>query len=172
VQVAAAIVRHDEDVLLVLQGAHGEEPFWALPGGIVEDGELVVEGLLREIREETGLAVEPGRLAFVREVDELRPVRLTPRRPPVGYHLTVWVFEAARWSGELGADDPDRYVRHAEFVPRADALERLRRTAWLELVADYLEGHVQPASLLFERRHADGRVEAVARIPDAGTSSL
>jgi 8-oxo-dGTP diphosphatase len=154
-------VRRGDEVLLVLQGAAGEELFWALPGGIVEDGELVVEGLLREVAEETGLVVEPGGLAFVRQVDERRPVPLTPRRPPVGYHLTVWVFEVAGWSGELGADDPDGYVHEAAWVALGDAVERLRRTPWLEIVADYLEGRVERGSIRFERRQEDGTVETI-----------
>jgi 8-oxo-dGTP diphosphatase len=142
-------------VLLVLQGAPGEEPFWALPGGIVERDELVVEGLVREVSEETGLTIEPGRLAFVRQVDERRPVPLTPRRAPVGYQLTVWVFETAGWSGELGADDPDGVVHEAAFVPLREAVERLRRTSWLELAADYLEGRVEPGSVHSERNSFD-----------------
>jgi ADP-ribose pyrophosphatase YjhB (NUDIX family) len=113
---------------------------------------------VREVAEETGLAVEPGRLAFVREVDERRPVPLTSRRPPVGYHLTVWVFEAAGWSGELDSRDPDGYVHEAHFVPLDDAVERLRRTTWLEIVADYLEGRIEPGTLHAERRHEDGRI--------------
>jgi 8-oxo-dGTP diphosphatase len=155
-------VRRGDDVVLVFQGARGEEPFWALPGGIVEDGELVVEGLLREVAEETGLVIELGRLAFVRQIDERRPVPLTPRRPPVGYHLTVWVFEAAGWRGELEADDPDGFVHEAAFVPLGEAVERLRRTHWLEQVADYLEGAVEPGSLHFERWNEDG---GVTRLP-------
>ena len=146
-------MRHGDDVLLVLQG---REPFWAIPGGIVEEDELVVEGLVREVAEETGLAIEPGRLAFVRQVDERRNVPLTPRRPPVGYHLTVWVFEAADWNGEVEANDPDGYVHEAAFVPVDEAVERLRRTAWLEIVADYLDGRIEPGSVHFERWNEDG----------------
>ena len=140
----------------MLQGAAGEALFWSLPGGIVEDDELVVEGLVREVTEETGLAIEPGRLAFVRQIDERRPVPLTPRQPPVGYHATIWVFEAAGWSGDLGPDDPDGVVHEAAFVPLGDAVERLRRTPWLEIVADYLEGRIEPGFVRCERP-AQGR---------------
>ena len=140
----------------MLQGRREEDLFWALPGGIVEDDELVVEGLVREVAEETGLAIETGRLAFVRQVDERRRVPLTPRRPPVGFHLTVWVFEAATWSGELGAVDPGGVVHGAAFVPLGEAVEHLRRTPWLEIVADYLVGRVEVGTLRFERWHDDG----------------
>jgi len=40
----------------------GKEPlkgYWSLPGGILETGELLAEGVRREVREETGLEIEP-----------------------------------------------------------------------------------------------------------------
>jgi 8-oxo-dGTP diphosphatase len=160
--VAAAIVRRGDEVVLVLQGARGEEPFWSLPGGVVDEGELVPEALAREVHEEAGLTIElPLRLAFVRQVDSREPVQLIGRRPGIGFLLTVWVFEADAWSGEVAAQDPDGFVSEARLVPVAEAVERLRRTSWLGIVADYLEGEVEPGSLRFERRHEDGRIEVI-----------
>lgn len=40
----------------------GKEPlkgFWSLPGGLLEVGEKLADGIRREVREETGLDVEP-----------------------------------------------------------------------------------------------------------------
>jgi ADP-ribose pyrophosphatase YjhB (NUDIX family) len=56
-----AFVERDGEVLLVKQDGR-----WLLPGGEVEDGESHAEALVRELDEETGVAVDPGeRLAVV-----------------------------------------------------------------------------------------------------------
>lgn len=159
--VAAAIIRRGDQIVLVLQGAHGEEPFWALPGGVVEHDELVPEGLVREVLEETGLAIRlPAPLAYVRQIQNRRPSQLVEHRGPGdGYLVTVWLFDVDSWDGEIGARDPDGVVHEALFVPIEEAVERLRRTHWLELAADYLEGRVEPGSLIFERWDEDGSVE-------------
>jgi len=37
---------------------------WAIPGGFLESGESLVEGAVREVREEAGIHLEPERLQF------------------------------------------------------------------------------------------------------------
>jgi mutator protein MutT len=58
-----AVIRDDKGRLLVVKRGH--EPgagLWSLPGGRIESGETDAEALVREIREETGLEIEPGPL--------------------------------------------------------------------------------------------------------------
>ena len=58
---AAGIVYKDGKILLIRSERRG----WEYPGGIVEQGEAVLEGLRREILEESGIVAEPEALTGV-----------------------------------------------------------------------------------------------------------
>ncbi len=54
-----ALIFEGSNLLLVERGKEPLKGYWSLPGGIVETGEKLEEGIRREVREETGLEVEP-----------------------------------------------------------------------------------------------------------------
>jgi 8-oxo-dGTP diphosphatase len=62
VSVAAAIVDESGQLLAVRRRDNGH---WEPPGGILELHETIPAGLVREVREETGLEVEPQALSGV-----------------------------------------------------------------------------------------------------------
>ncbi len=55
----------DGKVVLIRRGKPPLEGRWTIPGGTVELGETLVEALVREMQEETGLQVEPDGLLTV-----------------------------------------------------------------------------------------------------------
>ena len=63
-----AILIEDDSILLVKHERlviQSQDRWWSLPGGGLEWGETIEEGLVREVREETGLDVTLDRLLYV-----------------------------------------------------------------------------------------------------------
>ena len=62
VSVSAVIVNDRGQVLMTQRRDNGH---WEPPGGVLELNESIIDGLCREVREETGLDIEPERLTGV-----------------------------------------------------------------------------------------------------------
>ncbi len=62
VSVAAAVIRDDGKALAIRRRDNGQ---WEPPGGVLEAGETLHAGLLREVEEETGMTIEPGAVTGV-----------------------------------------------------------------------------------------------------------
>jgi len=89
-----AIIK-DSKILLVKRK---NEPFkgkWALPGGFVEYGEKVEDAVIREVKEETGLATK---------IKEFIGIYSDPNRDPRGHTVTI-VFLLEIIDGKLNAKD-------------------------------------------------------------------
>jgi 8-oxo-dGTP diphosphatase len=54
-----ALIFEAGNILLVERGKEPLKGYWSLPGGIVETGEKLEEGIRREVAEETGLNIDP-----------------------------------------------------------------------------------------------------------------
>jgi ADP-ribose pyrophosphatase YjhB (NUDIX family) len=57
VPAASAIVTDDDGKILLIR--RSDNDLWSIPGGAMEIGESISETAVREVREETGLEVEP-----------------------------------------------------------------------------------------------------------------
>ena len=64
----AGVITKDNEVLLGRSNKPGMDGFWVLPGGGVDFGERLAATLVREIREETSLEIEPGEVITVDEI--------------------------------------------------------------------------------------------------------
>jgi 8-oxo-dGTP diphosphatase len=96
--VSAAIFR-DGRVLIVRRARPPSDGLFTLPGGGVELGETLAEAAIREVREETGLEIEPLALAGYRQVIARDPAGRIER------HFVILPF-AARWiAGECSLNE-------------------------------------------------------------------
>lgn len=66
-----AIILDDENRMLLVKQNHEGRDIWMVPGGGIEDGESAASAAVREVKEETGLDIEVGRLIWhVEEVSQ------------------------------------------------------------------------------------------------------
>ncbi|HVU46388.1 MAG TPA: NUDIX hydrolase [Terracidiphilus sp.] len=102
-----AVIVENGRVLLVQRGREPLKDHWTLPGGMLELGESLAIGVVREVREETGLEVEPVEL--VELVD-----RIYREGERVRYHYVIADYLCRVVGGELCADDDAASVRWIE----------------------------------------------------------
>ena len=125
--VSAAIIR-DGKVLIIRRAAGLASGIYTLPGGVVEAGETLTDAVVREVWEETAVAIEPVTLAGYREMI----VREGDTR--VARHFVILCF-AARWISGEPAPDLSEISEAAWRHP--DELKSLKTTQGLqEIVAE------------------------------------
>ena len=91
------VVVNNGRVLLIRRGQQPLKGRWSLPGGLVEVGETLIEALRRELKEETGLDVEPVQILGIFERILLgRRSSLGRRRVRYHYVLVDYVCRLRR----------------------------------------------------------------------------
>ena len=113
-----AIVLREGRVLLVNAYPGDESDLWCPPGGGAERGQSLADNLRREVTEETGLRIEPGRLIAVSEFHD----------PDSGFHQVDLIYAAALAPGVQTAAvlrDPAGVVNRLRWVDAA-GLARIR----------------------------------------------
>ncbi len=169
-QIVAALIRSGDEVLLVReQGPNDPAAVWALPGGIVEAGELFTEALIREVREETGLEVRtPGQLVYIAQLhNPTGQLWSEGEVPGTGGQAVTFVFQVDGWGGTVRPSDPDGFVSEARFWPMAEAISKLQELplrVMREPIVAYLCGEVERGAVWLYRRQADGSDELIARV--------
>jgi 8-oxo-dGTP pyrophosphatase MutT (NUDIX family) len=66
---AAACIRDEEGRILLLRRSDGDN-LWGFPGGAMEPGERIADTVVREVREETRLEIEPTAIIGVYSAPE------------------------------------------------------------------------------------------------------
>jgi 8-oxo-dGTP diphosphatase len=106
-----AVVVDQGRVLLVRRGNEPLKGHWSLPGGLLEVGESLTGGVIREVREETGLTVEPVELIELLD-------RIHRDGDRVRYHYVIADYLCRVAGGELfAASDADavKWVQRPEW---------------------------------------------------------
>ena len=129
------VVLRGHDVLLVKRAFPPRAGEWSLPGGRLELGESLVEGVRREVREETGIDVDVGPLVEVFD----RVHRDAGGR--VRYHFVIADYLCHPIGGALAAGDD---AADARWVPR-DAVAGLGVNAHaLAVIEKAFAAHLAP----------------------------
>lgn len=97
---AGVCVNEKNEVLLVLQGAPGEEKKWTVPAGGIEGNETVEQCCAREFFDETGLSV--------RILEKLNTRTGEYEDSAVSFELTYFKVEVA--GGEIMLQDEDEWI--------------------------------------------------------------
>ncbi len=125
--VVAAALFDEEGKVLLAQRPEGKAMagLWEFPGGKLEAGETPEQALVRELREELLIIVNP---------DDLTPITFASHSYD-SFHLLMPLYELTKWTGTpvpiegqnlawVSADSLDMYPAPAADIPLFDALKR------------------------------------------------
>lgn len=136
---------HEDRALLIRRGTEPLLGRWSIPGGSLEVGETLEQGVARELLEETGVEVRVQELIEVFErIDATVPTRKVDGQQRPRYHYVIVDYLCERINGEprAGGDATDvAYSREEELgsfhltdtalriLRKAFAMERKRKQA-------------------------------------------
>jgi len=128
---AGAVVLDEAGRVLMLRHTLRKGSGWGIPGGFLVRGEQPEDAIRREVREETGLALEGVELAFVRTLGHVRQVevifRATMRAAALEGLRKNFEIDRAQWFARdalppgISADQRRVIERALSTVVRSDS---------------------------------------------------
>lgn len=106
VELTVLCLIHTEDSYLLQDRVKNDWKGYALPGGHIELGESIVDAVVREMKEETGLTIKAPRLCGIKQF------------PIEGGRYIVFLFETDQFEGELVDSDEGKmyWVKKSELL--------------------------------------------------------
>jgi 8-oxo-dGTP pyrophosphatase MutT (NUDIX family) len=118
-----ALLQRDDGTVLLLERANTGYADGQLcpPSGHLEAGETVIDGAIREAKEEVGVVIDPSDLQFAHVVHY---------RNPEGQARIGFFFTTQRWSGEPTNQEPHKCAGLLWVDPTAPPSNTVAYTAW------------------------------------------
>lgn len=106
VELTVLCLIHNEDSYLLQDRVKEDWKGYTLPGGHIEPGESIVDAVVREMKEETGLTIRSPRLCGVKQF------------PIEGGRYIVFLFETDQFEGKVVDSDEGEmhWVKISEFL--------------------------------------------------------
>lgn len=129
--VCSNIIVKDEKILFVRESKSIAEGRYSFPAGKLEFGESLMEGAVREAKEETGLDVEPIKLVGIYQ----RPLSSEES------NTTVFCFLSQIISGEIEVTDKHPEIKFLSFdeIETLENEHKLRARYMFLAVKDYFD---------------------------------
>jgi ADP-ribose pyrophosphatase YjhB (NUDIX family) len=150
IALATGLLLHKGRVLLVASSyPNHPQPLWNLPGGRQQPGELLVETVVREVFEETGLRVRAKELAYISESYDgaehfinvtFRVVMARSRGRPSSFDTRAAQDDTTRATRAAQDDTGRDHVVEVAWVPLADVGARIAVRVVREPLLAYLRG--------------------------------
>lgn len=136
------VLIHNGRALLIRRAAEPLRGQWSIPGGKLELGETMAEGVARELKEETGIEVRAGELIEVFERIWVEEAGAGGAKPKFHYVIADYLCEHVSGEPQAGSDALEVvYASEAELgrfqltetamrvLHKAFEMERVRRKA-------------------------------------------
>jgi 8-oxo-dGTP diphosphatase len=129
VRVCGIIVAEGSVLMVHMQSPTRKEPIWTPPGGGLEYGETLRNGVVREVLEETGLIVDPRYIMYTSEFIK------------APYHAVEYYWYCELTGGHLRLGTDPEYSAENQFLKSVDFLA-LHSLADHPVFPEYLRYHL------------------------------